>query len=53
MRIRNQLISALIGAIIVTACGQGTPDDDGDTVTTPTVDIGTTTTSDLGTTTTN
>ncbi len=59
MRIRNLLISALIGALTVTACDQGTPDVDTDTVTTPTVgttpttDLGTTPTTDLGTTTTN
>ncbi|HJQ95999.1 MAG TPA: hypothetical protein VJ935_09870 [Acidimicrobiia bacterium] len=53
MRIRKLVITALVGALTVIACGQGTPDEDGDTVTTPTVEIGTTTTSDLGTTTTN
>ncbi|HJQ94587.1 MAG TPA: hypothetical protein VJ935_02625 [Acidimicrobiia bacterium] len=60
MRIRNLLMSALIGALMVTACDQGTPDVDGDTdtVTTPTVgttptSLGTTTTTGLGTTTTN
>ena len=53
MRIRKLVISTLVGALTVVACGQGTPDDDGDTVTTPTVDLGTTTTTDLGTTTTN
>ena len=61
MRIRNLLISAVIGAFMVTACGQGTPDNDVETDpvtttvvvgTTPTTGLGTTTTNDLGTTTT-
>lgn len=55
MRIRNLLISALIGALMVTACDQGTPDvdTDSDPVTTSTVVVGTTPTTGLGTTTTN
>jgi hypothetical protein len=61
MRIRNLLISAVIGAFMVTACGQGTPDNDVETDpvtttvvvgTTPTTGLGTTTTNGLGTTTT-
>ena len=40
MRIRNLVISGFIAALVVTGCGQGTPDVDTDT--TPTVQPGTT-----------
>ncbi|HJQ95464.1 MAG TPA: hypothetical protein VJ935_07135 [Acidimicrobiia bacterium] len=52
MRIRNLVASGFIAALVVTGCGQGTPDVDTDVDTTSTVETGTTPTTG-GTTTTN
>ena len=42
MRIRNILISGFLAAVVVTGCGQGTPDEDTDVDTTSTIEPGTT-----------